>query len=313
MIAQAFVLGAGLGKRLQPLTEDLPKPLVPIFGKPLLTFALDHLIALGVESFVVNTHHLPEKFAGSLGESSYRERPLRLLHEPVLLETGGGIKNAEPFLSAENFLVYSGDILTDLPLTPLLEEHFRARNEVTLALRTTGVARKVAFHEGRILDIGNRRGHPGNYDYANVSLWNRRAFDRFPRGEKISFVPVLADWIDAGGKIGGVVIENGDWFNLTSPAEYLAVHRSILAENWRPDYITPNDWPIQIAPGAIVHPSAQLRGATAIGSGCRVGAGVVLEDTILWPGAQITSHAQLKRCIVRTHRTAGGIQNDAII
>jgi NDP-sugar pyrophosphorylase family protein len=313
MIAQAFVLGAGLGKRLRPLTEDLPKPLVPIFGKPLITFALDHLIALGVESFVVNTHHLPEKFVDSFGKSFYRDCPLRLLHEPFLLETGGGIKNAEPFLSAENFLVYSGDILTDLPLAPLLEEHFRADNDVTLALRTTGVARNVASREGRILDIGQRRGHPGNYDYANVSVWNRRAFERFSSGEKISFVPVLADWIGDGGKIGGLVIEQGRWFNLTSPGEYRAVHATILAENWRPDYISPDDWPIRVASGVTLDPSTQLRGATAIGAGCRVGAGVLLEDTILWPGAQITSHAQLKRCIVRTQRKAGGIQNDVII
>ena len=68
MIAQAFILGAGLGMRLRPLTEDLPKPLIPVFQKPLITFVLDHLIAAGMQSFVVNTHHrsevLREFFAG---------------------------------------------------------------------------------------------------------------------------------------------------------------------------------------------------------------------------------------------------------
>src|SRR6478609_5088132 len=62
MITQAFVLGAGLGTRLRPLTEDLPKPLIPIFQKPLITFVLDHLIDAGIKSFVVNTHHRPEAF-----------------------------------------------------------------------------------------------------------------------------------------------------------------------------------------------------------------------------------------------------------
>jgi NDP-sugar pyrophosphorylase family protein len=61
VIKQAFVLGAGLGKRLRPLTESLPKPLIPIYGKPLITFALDHLCAVGVESFVINTHHLADQ------------------------------------------------------------------------------------------------------------------------------------------------------------------------------------------------------------------------------------------------------------
>src|SRR5438045_5624341 len=66
-ITQAFVLGAGLGKRLRPLTDDLPKPLIPIFQKPLITFALDHLLSLDVQSFVINTHHRPERFADVFG------------------------------------------------------------------------------------------------------------------------------------------------------------------------------------------------------------------------------------------------------
>ncbi len=313
MIARAFVLGAGLGQRMRPLTDDLPKPLIPIFGKPLLTFALDHLIAAGVESFVVNTHHLPERFKESLGEHGYRGRPLRLLHEPILLETGGGIKNAERFLTDEIFLVYSGDILTDLPLAPLFEEHFRAGNDVTLALRSTGVASNVACHDGRVIDIGNRHGHAGNLDYANVSIWNRNAFTRFSSGEKVSFVPVLAEWIADGGKIGGVVIEDGRWFNLTSPAEYLAIHRTIMAEGWRPDYLSPPEWPVQIAPDAIIDPSAEITGCSAIGAGCRIGAKAVVQDSILWPDAQIAPCARLKSCIVRTQCHVEGTLADAVI
>src|SRR6201984_1598071 len=61
-ITQAFVLAGGLGTRLRPLTEDLPKPLIPIFQKPLITFALDHLLSVGVQSFIINTHHQPNHF-----------------------------------------------------------------------------------------------------------------------------------------------------------------------------------------------------------------------------------------------------------
>jgi len=313
MIAQAFVLGAGLGTRLRPLTEDLPKPLVPIFGKPLITFAFDHLIAAGVRSLVVNTHHLPECFRDSLGENTYRNVPIRLIHEPVLLETGGGIKNAEPVLSEQTFLVYSGDILTDLPLVPLIEAHFRAGNDVTLALRTTGLGTQVAHQEGRIIDIGNRRGHPGNYDYANVSIWNRNAFARFSLGQKISLIPVLVDWMDDGGRIGGVVIEEGGWFNIGSPFDYLALHRTIANGKWRPMHAWPNDWPIQIAPDAQIDTSAQIFGASAIGSNCEIGSNALINDSVLWPGAQIASCCRLERCIVRSRRQVEGIHTDAII
>jgi mannose-1-phosphate guanylyltransferase len=313
MIDHAFVLGAGLGLRLRPLTEDLPKPLVPIFQKPLITFAFDHLAAAGVKSFVVNTHHLPAAFETLLVDGRYRDLPVRLVHEPVLLETGGGIKNVQPWLGTEPFIAYSGDLLTDLPLEPLLEEHLRSGNDVTLALRETGLATNVAFRGGRVLDIGNRYGQPGNYDYANVSVWSPRIFDRIPSGKKISFIPILAEWIGKGGKIGGVLLNEGRWFNLGSPEEYFAVHRMVAEERWRPAYVQPSDWPISIAPDAMIDPTAQVRGCSSIGAGCRLGTGAIVEDSILWAGAQIASHSRLSRCIVRSHRAAEGTLIDAVI
>src|SRR6185295_12641563 len=132
MIKQAFVLGAGLGTRLRPLTDEMPKPLVPMFQKPLITFAFDHLIDAGITKLLVNTHHQPEKFAETFPEGKYRDVPIEFRHEPVLLETGGGIKNMEDSLGVEPFIVYSGDILTDVDLAPLIDEHFRNENDVTL-------------------------------------------------------------------------------------------------------------------------------------------------------------------------------------
>jgi mannose-1-phosphate guanylyltransferase len=312
MITQAFVLGAGLGLRLRPLTEDLPKPLVPIFQKPLITFPLDHLAAVGVRSFVINTHHLPEHFEAFFAGGRYRELPVRLVHEPVLLETGGGLKNAQPHLGSGPFIAYSGDVLTDLSLEPLIEEHFRSGNDVTLALRETGLASNVAFRDGRIVDIGNRYGHPGNFDYANISVWNPPIFERIPLGKKISFIPVLGDWIGAGGRIGGVVLNEGHWFNLGSPAEYLTVHRTI-AKGWRPAYVSAPEWPLRIASDATIDQGAEVRGCSSIGTGCNVGVGALIDDSILWSGAQIAPHSRLKDCIVRANRSAKGALTEAII
>ena len=78
-ITQAFVLGAGLGLRLRPMTEQRPKPLVPIFHKPLITFALDHLRSVGVESFVINTHRLAEKFEDAFAGGIYAGAPVQLV------------------------------------------------------------------------------------------------------------------------------------------------------------------------------------------------------------------------------------------
>src|SRR3954462_6043745 len=156
MITRAFVLGAGLGTRLRPLTEELPKPLVPIFQKPLITFALDHLIDIGVEKIFINTHRLPEKFAETFPGDHYGEKELTFVNEPVLLETGGGIKNIEAELGGGPFITFSGVVLTEIGLQPLIEEHFKHGNDVTLALRHTGLGSAIAFRDNRVVDISNR-------------------------------------------------------------------------------------------------------------------------------------------------------------
>lgn len=310
VIKQAFVLGAGLGKRLRPLTESLPKPLIPIFGKPLITFALDHLRSVGVDSFVINTHHRAGQLEALSVDGTYAGHPMQLVHEPDLLETGGGIKNVEHLLGKEPFIVYSGDILTDIALAPLIEEHFRKGNDVTLALRETGLASGLALRNGRVVDINNRYGHPGNYDFANVSIWNSAIFSRIPPKRKISFVPILGEWIGQNGKIGGIVLNDRKWFNITSRSGYLEVHQIISEECWKPDYVKAADWPVRVAADAVVASSANLSGFYSIGAGCEVGADVVLEDTVLWAGAQVASGSHLRRCIVRDREKAEGTLHD---
>jgi len=310
-ITQAFVLAAGLGNRLRPLTDELPKPLIPIFQKPLITFALDHLIAAGVQSFVINTHRLPNLFHEFFPENAYDGHSVAIAHEPDLLETGGGIKNVEGILGKEPFIVYSGDILTDVALEPLIAEHFRAGNDVTLGLRrNTGLGAGVVMRDGRVVEISTKSDPKENFDYANISVWNPEIFGRIPATRKISFIPILIDWINHGGTIGGLAVDDGKWFNIGSRAQYLEVHRKILRDDWKPYYVKVRDWPERIAKSAAVDVSAELRGCSVVGGDCRVGAEVILEDTILWPGAQIASQSHLQGCIVRSQKKASGIHRN---
>ncbi len=310
-VAQAFVLGAGLGTRLRPLTDDLPKPLIPIFQKPLITFALDHLIESGVERFIINTHRLPESFEHVFPENSYAGHSVTLVNEPVLLDTGGGIKNVQSLLGTKPFIVYSGDILTDVDLEPLIEEHFRAQNNVTLGLRrNTGLGAGVAARNGRIVAISNGSNPTDNFDYANISVWNPEIFRRIPSNQKVSFIPIVTKWIGQNGRIGGVVLEDGKWFNIGSRTEYLEVHRAISKESWKPHYVKTPGWSEPIAASAYVDPSAQVRGYSVVGADCRVGKDAILEDTILWPGAQIASRSKLRGCIVRSRCKASGVHHN---
>ena len=303
-------MAAGLGTRLRPLTEEVPKPLIPIFQKPLVTFALDHLIGVGVKSFVINTHRLPNLFQSFFAARKYAGFPTTLIHEPDLLETGGGIKNAESHFGSEPFLTYSGDILTDIELQPLIDEHFRRGNDVTLALRHTGLASAVALRDHRVVDISKRYGVPGDFDFANIAVWNPAIFERIPPRKKISFIPIIADWINQGGRIGGIALDDGNWFNIGSRKEYLEVHRLISNKHWRPAYVKMREWPQRVASSAIVDSRAQLLGCTVVGENCRVGADAILEDTILWPHADIASQSQLKACIVRSRKQVTGIHHD---
>jgi NDP-sugar pyrophosphorylase family protein len=246
-------------------------------------------------------------------QGSYRNRRITLAHEPVLLGTGGGIKNVERLLTTESFIVYSGDLLTDFALEPLIEEHLRKENDVTLALRETDFAKGIALKNGRIVDIENRYGHPGEYDFANVSIWNRTVFPRIPAGQSVSFIPIVIDWIGQGGRIGGAVVQDGKWFNIGSRIEYLAVHRFISEKSWKPDYITTPEWPVAIAADAVIDPSAKLSGFYSVGARCQVGGSATLENTILWPGAQIASRSHLHDCIVRTDQRVKGEHHDCDI
>lgn len=318
MIRKAFVLAAGLGTRLRPLTDGWPKPLVPVGRKPLITFAFDHLIAeTGVEEFIVNTHHCAEAFRAVFPDAAYRGRPLHFRHEPVLLDSAGGIRNIVDLLGPrpETLLVYNGDILMDMPLGALIEGHRASGNEVTLALRTRDGQKHVAWDSasGRVLDIRNRlgTGQPDAYSFASVYLIEPAFLERIPPGEIVSVIPIFLDMIRQGKKLGGVLNDDGAWYDLGTRGEYLRVHRDLHAQHPPgpvfPRYGAPDSgWREWIDPAAAVAPDARVLGASVVGAGARVGPGATIDDTILWPGAEITSGAVLKNCIVRTAQTASG-------
>lgn len=313
MITQAFVLGAGLGTRLLPLSEDLPKPLVPIFQKPLMTFGFDHLISIGCSKLIVNIHRLAEAFSETFPHRTYRDLPIEFVHEEELLGTGGGIANVLPMFGDQPFIVYSGDVLTDFALEPLIAAHLRDENEVTLALRETRFPPSIAMRDGRVIDIGGKFRRRGQYDFANVSIWNVGMAKRIARVPD-SFIPTVTAAIGEGRRVGGVIVNDGQWFNIGSTREYLEVHRVIANGSWRPGYILSDaDWPVHAAADARIDSRAQISGCSVIGARSAVGPEAVVHDTIVWPGAQIASRSRLRNCIVRRGKTVQGNFSDTVI
>ncbi|OAI41850.1 hypothetical protein AYO41_05140 [Verrucomicrobia bacterium SCGC AG-212-E04] len=310
-----FVLGAGLGTRLRPLTDQLPKPLVPVGLKPLITFAFDHLIVdAGAEGFVVNTHHLPDAFAAAFPESNYRGHRISFRHEPVLLETGGGIRNVVDLLRGDRpLLVYNGDILTDLPLEPALAAHRASGRLATMILRSGGGPKHVAFDAagGAVLDVRDRFGNglPHEHVFTGIYLVEPALIAQIPAATKISIIPIFIDLMRGGEVIGGVVIDEGEWRDLGSRKEYLEVHRALrgdLAGKF-PRYGAPDPgWRDWISPQAQVGAGVRVLGSSAIGAGAILGDGAIVEDSLIWPGAEVAEGAKLRQCIVRGGSVAAG-------
>jgi len=123
----------------------------------------------------------------------------------------------------------------------------------------------------------------------------------------------VTEWIKENARIGGVILNDGKWFNVGSVRQYLDLHRTLAAEKWKPHYLRTPEWPLAVARNARVHPTAQVLGCSVVGENAIVGAGAVLRDTIVWPGAQIASQSELQDCIVRTRQRAEGILQNAIV
>ena len=211
-----FILGAGLGTRLRPLTEKCPKPLLEIGGRPIITHAMDHLLTVGVDRFIVNTHHHPEIYLQKVRDRHWRGIPIHFRHEPVLLETAGGLKNIEDLITEdEAILCYNGDIIADFSLRNLLETHERKRPEVTFALRTSGPLLNVSLNErGEICDLRNELKDPGVQSCLFTGIYAvETSILRFIEAGKIeSIVPILLQRIvERPGSILGTVIDSGKW------------------------------------------------------------------------------------------------------
>jgi len=312
-VTQAFVLGAGLGTRLRPLTDRLPKPLVPLFHRPLAAWVMDACMAAGIRRFAVNTHHLPaawESFGTPLAGGdpapaangiapvwrSHRGCGLAVFHEPVLLETGGGLKNLHRWIGAEPLLVHNGDIFSSMPLERLIAAHQASGLPVTLALRSAGEARHIALNPAgtRAIDIRGRLGRAeGSHVFAGVYCVDPGFLDLLPAGKTISVIPAFLELAEQG-RLGALVIDDGHFLDLGDRASYLRAHREL-------------DLAPRIHPAARVHPGADV-GRSLIGPGAVVGDGAVLRDCVVWPGCRVEGGAELEACVVFSGQPATGVR-----
>jgi NDP-sugar pyrophosphorylase family protein len=137
---KAMVLAAGRGTRLLPLTEQLPKALVPVAGRPMIEYSLLLLRYYGIRDIIINLHHLGDRIEPYLGDGRQWGLHITYSKEPDLLDTGGGLLKAKPFLENDTFIVINTDVLIDLPLNELIAFHQKKKASATLVVRPDPLA-----------------------------------------------------------------------------------------------------------------------------------------------------------------------------
>lgn len=216
-IKTAFLLGAGRGTRFRPHTDTCPKPLLPINGRPIITYVMDHLMTVGIRRFIINTHHLPQVYEEVFPDHQWQGIPIIFRYEPVLLDSAGGLKNIEDLLDDddETIIAYNADIITDMPIRSLIEGHLKYGGEVTLALRSEGYLKNVDVnHEGEICDIRHLLGKTGAHccQFASIYTADRAFFKRLAAGRIESIVDVFIRMMEEEqGALRGVIIDEGEW------------------------------------------------------------------------------------------------------
>ncbi len=168
----AFIFAAGLGTRLKPLTDTMPKALVPVAGKPLLAHVIEKLKAAGCKKIVINIHHFGQMIIDYVKENNNFGMDIVFSDErEMLLETGGAIKHAVNLLGDEPFLIHNVDIMSNVDLKALWSEHINSGSAATLLVSKRNSSRALLFNsEGNLTAWTNKNTGEIKTPYENVEI-----------------------------------------------------------------------------------------------------------------------------------------------
>ena len=281
-----FLPAAGLGERLRPITNHLPKPLLPVLGKPLIEIILDRLTPVCSGPIGINLHYKPEMLRDWAERSLYAGR-IRFFPEDPILGTGGALKNASSLLGQGLFLVHNSDILLDFDITRLIETHLKNGNIATLVTHKHPTLSNVVVDENnRVIDVENpgaSRPDPGRVAtkvaYTGIALYSPGILAFLPEGVSHATVAWLAA-AKAGHKVQALDFTGSYWNDIGTPATYAAAVLDTLRENGETVFCSSKahcgrieiDGYVAIESGGTVHDNARLR------------------NCIVLPGAQVAGN-----------------------
>jgi mannose-1-phosphate guanylyltransferase len=304
---KAMVLAAGLGTRLRPLTNEIPKPMVPVLDRPVMAHIVDLLDVHGVEAVIANLHYYPDTITDYFGER------LRYRYEPELLGTAGGVRGCAEFFGSEPFLVISGDALTDIDLSAFLERHREAGGIATLAVKKVVDTREygVVLHDrdGRITGFQEKpEPDEAQSDLGNcgIYLFEPEIFDYFPERPFVDWArdvfPTLLEqnvpfyihelreyWNDVGSlaelRQGTFDALRGE-LRLAISGQEVAPGVTVAQGVALPESVEV-EGPAWIGREVRIGEQVRLTGPVVLGDGATLGAGAQLRGTILFPGTDV--------------------------
>lgn len=305
---KAMIMAAGVGSRLMPLTMQIPKPMVPMANRPLMQNIVEVLHKHGFNEIIANLHYHADIIEDYFGDGSNFGVTMSYSKEQELLGTAGGVKNCEWFLD-DTFVVMSGDALTDVDLTDLLNAHKNNGALATIALKQVdevehfGVV--ITDENGRINRFQEKpRPEEALSNLANTGIYifEPEIFKYIPARQFYDFgKQVFPYLVKIGAPFYGTTI-NDYWCDIGNLETYRQAHSDILEGKVNVAVEGEiNNTPqgkVLLGEGAVIGSEVTLEGNIVLGSGCRVENGAVIKDSVVWSNTTISSNAVLERCVL---------------
>jgi mannose-1-phosphate guanylyltransferase len=317
---QALILAGGEGTRLRPLTSTTPKPVVPLVGRPFISYMLEWLRRHGVDDVILSCGFMADGVRSVLGDGEDLGLRLRYLEEPRPLGTGGALKFAEDWLE-ERFFMLNGDVLTDIDLTAQLAQHERTGARATLALIAVddpsayGLVRRNDDLSGReFVEKPAEDQIDTNLITAGAYVLDRSVLDVMaPAGTNISIEREVFPRLVGDGLYGYEAA--GYWLDIGTPERYMQATYDILEGNVQTELgdrlqgssralVLDGEVagrvvaPAYVQDGCTVAPGAIVGGRTVLGRDVEIGEGAHVEGSVLLDGARVGARSTVRGAIL---------------